>query len=89
MKNKHIDGLPYDEFDYMDNNPDKETALAMEVIIQIGNSWDDGVRELTPDMRNYLRTALTILKTCENKTPQINELIKNGGYYLNTMEVPT
>lgn len=84
----YVNSLPKinEDIEYIDNHPNKDVALAMEIIIQIGNVWEDGIRELTPSMKEYLIASLTILNRTD-KNKQINALIKNGNYYLNHMEV--
>lgn len=74
------------EIDYLDNHPDKPVAIAMEIVIQIGNLWDDGCRELTLKMRKYLYQALQTLQNCKTKNGQIKSLIKNGNYYYRNMD---
>lgn len=76
-----------EEIDYTDNNPNEEIALAMEYIIQIGNMWEDGILELTPNMGNCLCRCIEILEEYPDKDRQIIALIKNGKYYLSNMEV--
>lgn len=85
----HINSLPriVEEIDYKDNNTDETIALAMEIVIQIGNLWEDGYRELSPNMMRYLKNAVDILKQYEEKNQQINGLIRTGTYYLQNMEV--
>lgn len=84
----YINSLPEinEELDYLENHPNKSIAIAMEVVIQIDNLWEDGYREITPRMRKYLYQALQILQCCETKTGQINSLIKNGTYYYKNMD---
>ena len=84
----HINSLPElsEELDYLDNHPNKSIAIAMEVVIQIGNLWDDGCKELTPKMRKYLYRALQILQNCKTKNGQIKSLIRNGNYYYRNMD---
>ena len=84
----HINSLPElsEELDYLENHPNKSIAIAMEVVIQIGNLWDDGCRELTPKMRKYLYRALQILQNCKTKNGQIKSLIRNGNYYYRNMD---
>lgn len=74
-------------FDYLDNHPNEKVALAMEVVIQIGNAWDDGIRELTPSMKKHLLESIAILNRVTDKNSQINGLIRNGDYYLKHMNV--
>ena len=83
-----INALPElsEELDYSENHPNRSIAVAMEVVIQIGNLWEDGLREITPRMRTYLYQALQTLKSCETKTGQMNSLIKNGTYYYRNVE---
>lgn len=76
-----------DDFDYHDNHPNEMIAISMEIIIQIGNSWDDGARTIVPDMKQHLFTAISRLEEFDDKTSQINSLIRNGKYYLNNMKV--
>lgn len=76
-----------ESFNYYDNHHDEEISKSMEVIIQIGNVWDEGWREITPNMKLYLITAITKLNNYQNKNKQIISLIKNGKYYLNNMSV--
>ncbi len=76
-----------EDLDYEDNHPDKAISLAMEIIIQIGNVWDEGLRELSPKMKEYLKTAINTLQSYEDKNQQIIGLIRNGLYYYNNMEV--
>lgn len=86
----HINGLPKldESFEYyQENHKNKQIAVAIEVIIQIGNIWDDGIFELTPKMQNYLRNSINVLERYPNKTNQMLSLIKKGKYYLNNMEV--
>lgn len=75
-----------EDIEYLDNHPNKDVALAMEIIIQIGNAWEDGIRELTPSMKKYLVASLTVLNRAD-RNRQIDSLIKNGNYYLSHMEV--
>lgn len=86
---KYVNSLPSinEEIEYLDNHPDKTIALAMEIVIQIGNLWDDGVYELTPHMQEYLKNAISVLQNYPEKNSQIVALIKNGTYYLNNMDV--
>ena len=44
---------------------------------------------MTPNMHEYLLSAINILKSFEPKNEQIIALIKNGTYYLNNMDVLT
>lgn len=83
-----INSLPElrEELDYSENHPNKPIAIAMEVVIQIGNLWEDGCREITPRMREYLYQVLQTLKSCKTKPGQINSLIKNGTYYYRYMD---
>ena len=76
-----------EEIYYLDNHPNKKVALAMEVVIQIGNAWDDGIRELTPSMKKHLEESIAILNRVTDKNSQINGLIRNGDYYLKHMNV--
>lgn len=76
-----------EELDYEDNHPDKVISTAMETIIQIGNAWDDGLRELSPNMKAYLKAALDTLQACDDKNQQIRALIRNGSYYDENMVV--
>lgn len=76
-----------EEIEYLNNHPDKTVALAMETIIQVGNLWDDGVYELTPHMQGNLKNALSTLQNYPEKNSQIIALIKNGTYYLNSMNL--
>ena len=78
-----------EEPNYYNNHPDSTIAIAMEVVIQVGNLWDDGVRELTPTIRTDLKNALTTLQKYQNKNQRINNLIRAGNHYLNTMITPT
>ena len=88
---QHINTLPKinENIDFSMNHENKTVALSMEVIIQIGNLWEDGITEITPQMRNYLVSALKVLQKYNPKNPQINALIKNGLYYINNMDVLT
>ena len=85
----YVNNLPKinENFDYLDNNENKEVALAMEIVIQIGNLWEDGGRELTPKMHKLLQQSISVLLNCTNKTNQIASLIKHGRYYLDNMDV--
>lgn len=85
----YVNNLPEikEDIDYSDNNPDPTIAKAMEVVIQVGNIWEDGIREITPNIKKYLENSLSILSQYKNKDNQINSLIKNGLYYLNNMDV--
>ena len=74
-----------EEPNYYDNHPDPTIAIAMEVVIQVGNLWDDGVRELTPTIMTDLKNALTTLQKNQNKNQRINNLIRTGNHYLNNM----
>lgn len=88
---QHINSLPKitEDIDTSFNHEDKTISVAMEVIIQIGNLWEEGVKEMTPNMHEYLLSAINILKSFEPKNEQIIALIKNGTYYLNNMDVLT
>ena len=76
-----------EELDYEDNHQDKVIATAMETIIQIGNAWDEGLKELSPNMKAYLKAALDTLQAYDDKNQQIRALIKNGSYYDENMVV--
>lgn len=76
-----------EEIDYRINHQDKDIAKAMETIILIGNAWEDGIRELTPNMQRFLKNALALLENYPEKNAQINGLLRVGKYYLNNMEV--
>lgn len=76
-----------EDIEYSSNHPNKEVAMAMEVVIQIGNLWDDGYRELSRKMKTSLADAIKILKKSSTPSGQIKSLIRNGEYYYRNMEV--
>ena len=72
-----------DKLHLCDNHPDKTIARAMEVVIQAANMWEDGIRELTPEIKTYLTNALTTLQEYKDKNQWIESLIREGNYFLN------
>ena len=76
-----------EDFDYELNHSNKEVSVAMETIIQIGNLWEEGVRELTPNMHVYLENSIRFLTEYPEKNKQILALIKTGTYYYNNMDI--
>lgn len=76
-----------EEIDCSENHPDSRVAAAMEVVIQIGNAWDDGIRELTPLMKRHLAKSVAALKRVKGGSQQIAGLVRNGNYYLSHMDV--
>lgn len=68
-------------YNHLHKNP--EIATAMKIIIDLTYMWDeDEIKELTPKMYQYLVYALNILKNFNEKTPQIEGLIKDGTYIM-------
>lgn len=85
----HINSLPKlkEEIESLSNHPNKEVSIAMEIIIQFGNLYEDGIYDISPRMYDYLKLALQTLQNEQEKNRQIESLIRVGTQYLKTFNV--
>lgn len=87
---KMVNSLPNitEGIDYMSNHPNPQIALAMEVIIQLNNLYEDGCYEISPNMYRYLEIAISVLESADEKNnKQIVSCIRSGKQFLNSFTV--
>lgn len=77
----------FEEIESLSNHPNKEVSIAMEIIIQFGNLYEDGIYDISPRMYDYLKLALQTLQNKQEKNRQIESLIRVGTQYLKTFNV--
>lgn len=80
----HINSLPKitEEIDYLNNYPDRKVATAMEVIIQFGNLYGDGIYDVSPRMYTWLKNAVQLLGQSKTQDKKIKSFYEKGCAYL-------
>lgn len=74
------------ETHYLDNHPNKRIALAMEVIIQVANLYEEGVYEISPRMYGRLEKAVSILGKYSTQDNVAESFHHKGVRYLSIFE---
>lgn len=81
----HVNSLPKinEEIDYRNNHTNTQIATAIEVVIQIGNLYEDGIYDISPQMYTWLRNAVQILQSVSTQDKNIQSYYTKGRVYLN------
>ena len=79
----------FEDIDMYSNHENKTISVAMEIIIQCGNLYEDGWHEVTPQIYTLLKWAVDILENYSNddKNTQVNGCLRSGKFYLNYFNV--
>lgn len=76
-----------EETEYLSNHPNEEVLIAIEMIIQLGNLYEEGLYEISPKMYDLLKDALNVLQNTQDKTKQVLSCIRSGSQYLKSFSV--
>lgn len=86
---KSVNHLPKinEDIDYLSNHPDAKISIAMEVIIQFANLYEDGIYEVSPNMYNYLKSSVEYLKCIDCKDKQVVSCLRTGNHFLKIFSI--
>lgn len=77
----------FGEIDYLSNHSDENIAIAMEVVIQFANLYEDGIYEVSPKMYDYLESSVNYLQSVDCKDKPVESSLQNGAYFLRVFRV--
>ena len=79
----------FEDIDMYSNHENKTVSVAIEIVIQCGNLYEDGWYEITPQIYTLLKWAVNILEKYPNdeKNTQVTGCLRSGKFYLNYFKV--
>lgn len=82
---QYVNSLPKikEGIDYKDNHTDERIALAIEVVIQFGNLYEEGIYDVSPRMYNWLKVAVQLLGESNVRDKSVMSYYIKGSKYLN------